>query len=100
MATVEKIIKWGVAYSLWTFSPENAGMAGQVLTKTATGYAYQDIAEPNVIAMTQTEYDALPEATKTDGKLRIITDATGIEMADKAYVDGLVGDVETLLAAL
>jgi len=58
------------------------------------------IPESNVIAMTQAAYDALPEATKNDGKLRIITDATGIEMADKAYVDGLVGDVETLLAAL
>ena len=108
------------------FSPENTWSTGQVLTKTATGYNYQDvpselpsgwstgqilkktasgtewasITEPNVIAMTQDAYDALPEATKNDGKLRIITDASGIEMADKAYVDWLVGDVESLLAAI
>jgi len=156
MATVEKIIKWGVAYSLWSFSPENAGTAWQVLTKTATWYSYADapvksvngqtgdvtiqswseaswvtttqpsnpvawstyydttawtlkvynwtawveVGWGNVIAMTQAQYDALPEATKNDGKLRIITDATGIEMADKAYVDWLVGDVESLLAAI
>jgi hypothetical protein len=30
--------------------------------------------------MTQAQYDALPEATKNDGKLRIITDAPEIEI--------------------
>lgn len=36
--------------------------------------------EPNVIAMTQAQYDALSAAEKADGKLRIITDAPQLEV--------------------
>lgn len=53
----------------------------QVLVRTATWYAWANIETwGNVIALTQAEYNALPAATKADGKLRIISDAPTIEV--------------------
>ena len=37
-------------------------------------------AEPNVIAVTQAEYNALSVAEKNDGKLRIIKDAPSVDL--------------------
>lgn len=55
MAKVVKIYREGTAYTLWWN-------------------------EPNVIAVTQAEYNALTEAEKTDGKLRIISDAPAADL--------------------
>lgn len=69
-----------VTLDAW-FIPTNSWAVWQVLMKTANGYAWANIETGwNVIALTQAEYNALPEATKADGKLRIISDAPTIEI--------------------
>ena len=93
-------------YDWYATTIANKANTSDVLTKTNTTAftptgdyqpatkKYVDDNAGNVIAMTQAEYEALPEATKNDGKLRIITDAPEIEI--KAWVtsvNGQTGDV-------
>lgn len=44
-------------------------------------------AEPNVIAVTQAEYNALSTAEKNDGKLRIIKDAPSVDLGNIIVAD-------------
>lgn len=55
MAKITKIIKNWVEYELWW-------------------------AEPNVVAVTQAEYNALTPAEKADWKLRIIKDSPSVDL--------------------
>lgn len=43
--------------------------------------------EPNVIAVTQAEYNALSTAEKNDGKLRIIKDAPSVDLGNIIVAD-------------
>lgn len=67
------LYKWSVKVS-WSagtgFDPQNTGTTGQVLTKTATGYNWDDATwsiessndtYDNIIYLSQAEYDALTE---------------------------------------
>lgn len=56
MAKITKIIKNGTEYALWGWT------------------------EPNVIAVTQAEYNALSPSEKADWKLRIIKDSPAIDL--------------------
>ena len=56
MAKITKIIKNGTEYALWGST------------------------EPNVIAVTQAEYNALTPTEKADWKLRIIKDSPAIDL--------------------
>ena len=107
---------WDITW--WTITQENViSNTGVLSVNGQTGNV--TIPEPNVIAVTQAEYDALPAATKNDGKLRIITDAPQIEIPvpdDTAFwsswdwdtthapsknaVYDAIWNIETLLAAL
>lgn len=44
-------------------------------------------AEPNVVAVTQAEYNALSTAEKNDGKLRIIKDAPSVDLGNIIVAD-------------
>ena len=115
-----KAVSW-----IWTTQPSNP-VAGSTyydttnkVVKVYNWTAWEEVGWWNVIAITQAEYEALPEATKNDGKLRIITDAPEIEIPvpdDTAFwsswdwdtthapsknaVYDAIWNIETLLAAL
>jgi len=82
-----KAISW-----IWTTQPSNPVAWSTYYDTTAwtlkvyNWTAWEEVGWGNVIAMTQAEYEALPEATKNDGKLRIITDAPQIELPDVSSV--------------
>lgn len=114
---------WWTAEWITTTQPSNpvAGSTYYDITnkvvKVYNWTAWEEVGWGNVIAMTQAEYDALPAATKNDGKLRIITDATSITLVDdtafgsswdgetskapsKNAVYDAIWNIETLLAAI
>ena len=81
---------WWTADWISTSQPSNP-VAGSTyydttnkVVKVYNWTSWEEVGWGNVIAMTQAQYDALPEAAKNDGKLRIITDAPEIEI--KAWV--------------
>lgn len=47
----------------WEFKPENEGTPGQVVTKTTTGYKWNDW----IAYYTEAEYECLPDTKLTDG---------------------------------
>lgn len=114
---------WWTAEWVTTTQPSNP-VAGSTYYDTTNNVikvynwtSWEEVGWGNVIAMTQSEYDALPAATKNDGKLRIITDASTLDIVDdtafgaswdwdtdtapsKNAVYDAIWNIETLLAAI
>lgn len=114
---------WWTAEWVTTTQPSNP-VAGSTYYDTTNNVikvynwtSWEEVGWGNVIAMTQSEYDALPAATKNDGKLRIITDAPTLDIVDdtafgaswdwdtdtapsKNAVYDAIWNIETLLAAI
>lgn len=78
---------WANPWALPTVQPSNPSAWEMYYDTTAwmpkvyNWTSWEEVGWGNVIAMTQSEYDALPAATKNDGKLRIISDAPAVEIS-------------------
>ena len=114
---------WANPWAMPTVQPSNPSAWEMYYDTTAwtlkvyNWTSWEEVGWGNVIAMTQSEYDALPTATKNDGKLRIITDAPTLDIVDdtafgaswdwdtdtapsKNAVYDAIWNIETLLAAI